>query len=90
LANKKSAVKRQRQSEQRRLRNRAVRSIARTTVARARVAIDHADPQSAEQVRIAQSTLDVGVRKGTLHPNNAARRKSRLMKRLNAAIAGHP
>ena len=88
MANTKSAMKRQRQSEQRRLRNRTVRSAARTTVAKARAAIDHSDPESAEQVRIAQRTLDVGVRKGIVHPNNAARRKSRLMKRLNAATAG--
>lgn len=88
MANTKSAIKRQRQSERRRLRNRAVRSAARTTVATARTAMEHGDPQSAEAVRIAQRTLDIGVRKGTLHPNNAARRKSRLMKKLHAATAG--
>jgi small subunit ribosomal protein S20 len=71
------------------MRNRAVRSAARTKVAVARTAIDRGDPESAEAVRDAQRTLDIGVRKGTLHPNNAARRKSRLMKRLNAAAAGH-
>jgi small subunit ribosomal protein S20 len=90
LANTKSAIKRQRQSEQRRLRNRAVRSTARTTVANARGAIDHKAPDSADQVRLAQSTLDVSVRKGIIHPNNAARRKSRLMKALNAAAIGTP
>jgi small subunit ribosomal protein S20 len=88
LANTRSAMKRQRQAERRRTRNRAVRSSARTKVAIARAAIDQGDSNSAEEVRIAQRTLDIGVRKGTLHPNNAARRKSRLMKRLNAAAAG--
>jgi small subunit ribosomal protein S20 len=88
LANSKSALKRQLQSERRRLRNRAVRTTARTTVANARVAIDHGDADSAEAVRMAQRTLDIGARKGILHPNNAARRKSRLMKRLNASAAG--
>jgi small subunit ribosomal protein S20 len=88
LANSKSALKRQLQSERRRLRNRAVRTTARTTVANARVAIDHGDADSAEAVRMAQRTLDIGARKGILHPNNAARRKSRLMKRLNATAAG--
>lgn len=87
MANTKSAMKRQRQSEVRRLRNRTVRSITRTMVTRARDAVDHHSSDSEEQVRQAQSTLDVGVRKGVLHPNNAARRKSRLMKRLNAALA---
>lgn len=90
MANTKSAIKRQRQSEKRRLRNRSVRTAARTMVARARSAIAQDPASSAEQVRVAQSTLDVGVRKGVLHSNNAARRKSRLMKRLNAALnAGH-
>lgn len=88
MANSKSALKRQLQSERRRLRNRAVRTTARTTVANARVAIDHGDADSAEAVRMAQRTLDIGARKGILHPNNAARRKSRLMKRLNATAAG--
>jgi small subunit ribosomal protein S20 len=86
LANSKSAIKRHRQSEQRRLRNRAVRSTGRTVVAKARSAIDHQLPEGPEQVRLAQRTLDVSVRKGVIHPNNAARRKSRLMKRLNAAL----
>ena len=87
MANTKSAIKRQRQDEKRRLRNRAVRSTARTMVAKARAAIDHDDPTSAEQVRLALSTLDITARKGVIHPNNAARRKSRLMKKLNAALA---
>jgi small subunit ribosomal protein S20 len=86
LANSKSAIKRHRQSEQRRLRNRAVRSTGRSIVAKAKSAIDHQLPESPEQVRLAQRTLDVSVRKGVIHPNNAARRKSRLMKRLNAAL----
>jgi small subunit ribosomal protein S20 len=86
LANTKSAIKRHRQSEQRRLRNRSVRSSARTMVNRARNAIEQALPTSEEQVRLAQHTLDVSVRKGVIHPNNAARRKSRLMKKLNAAL----
>lgn len=55
-------------------------------VAKARIAIETNTPASAEQVRLAQRTLDISVRKGVLHPNNAARRKSRLMKRLNAAL----
>lgn len=87
MANNKSAMKRERQAEVRRLRNRTVRSITRTMVTRARDTVDHHGPDSEEQVRQAQSTLDIGVRKGVIHPNNAARRKSRLMKRLNAALA---
>lgn len=87
MANTKSAIKRQRQNEKRRVRNRAVRSTARTAVTKARTAIDNGDPASVEQVRLALSTLDITARKGVIHPNNAARRKSRLMKKLNAALA---
>jgi len=87
LANTKSAIKRHRQSEERRLRNRSVRSTARAIITRARTAVEHAAPNSEEQVRLAQRTLDISVRKGVIHPNNAARRKSRLMKKLNAARA---
>jgi small subunit ribosomal protein S20 len=87
LANTKSAIKRHRQSEQARLRNRTVRSTARSIITRARTAIEQAAPNSEEQVRLAQRTLDISVRKGVIHPNNAARRKSRLMKKLNAARA---
>ena len=87
MANTKSAIKRQRQNEKRRVRNRAVRGAARTSVAKARTAVERNDPTSAEQVRIALSTLDITARKGVIHPNNAARRKSRLMKKLNAALA---
>src|SRR5580704_2283646 len=91
LANSKTAIKRHRQSEQRRLRNRSVRSAARTVIAKARTAVAQGTPASEEQVRLAQSSLDISVRKGVIHPNNAARRKSRLMKALNAALkSGQP
>ncbi len=87
MPHSKQALKRHEQSERRRLRNRGVRSTARTALTRARTAIDRNAPEREEFVRAAQHTLDVSVRKGVIHPNNAARRKSRLMKRLNAAQA---
>jgi len=85
LPHSKSAIKRHEQSERRRLRNRSVRSTTRTALNRAHAAIERSTPERDDLVRAAQSTLDVSVRKGVIHPNNAARRKSRLMKRLNAA-----
>jgi small subunit ribosomal protein S20 len=87
LPHSKQALKRHEQSERRRVRNRSVRSTARTALARARTAIDRNASEREDLVRTAQSTLDVSARKGVIHPNNAARRKSRLMKRLNAAQA---
>jgi small subunit ribosomal protein S20 len=85
LANIKSAIKRNKQNEKRRLRNRVVRGFARTRITRARVAIEGNDPEAAKVATLAAiSALDKAAQKGVIHKNNAARRKSRLMKRLNA------
>jgi small subunit ribosomal protein S20 len=89
MPNIQSAKKRMRQEEKRRARNKSVKSTVRTYVTRARAAIVTAadDPQTEEAIRAAVSELDSAVSKGVLHRNNAARRKSRLMARLNAAKA---
>lgn len=87
MPNTESAKKRVRQSEKRRVRNRAVRSSVRTIIGKARREVDTHQPESDAAVREALRALDVAARKGVLHPNNAARRKSRLMKRLNANVA---
>ena len=86
MANIKSAIKRNKQNEKRRLRNRVYRGSARTFVARARVALARQDRETAESATMAAvSALDKAAQKGVIHKNNAARRKSRLMKRLAAA-----
>jgi small subunit ribosomal protein S20 len=82
LANIKSQIKRNRQNEKRRLRNRVGRGSARTAVSQARAAIEDGAPESKEAVLKALSTLDKAANKGVIHKNNAARRKSRLMKQL--------
>lgn len=88
MANIKSAIKRIRQNEKRRLRNRSRRNRARTLVKRARVQIDAGDFASAEQATLAaMRDLDKTASKGVIHRRNAARRKSRLMKQLNALRA---
>ena len=85
MANIKSQIKRNKQNEKRRLRNRLYAGKARTFVKRARVALSSNDADNAAEVtRQAISALDRAAEKGILHKNNAARRKSRLMKRLNA------
>ena len=85
MANSKSAEKRIRVSERRRLRNRPFRSAARTYVKKAELAIASGDQAVAEEaVLLATRTLDRVASKGVIHPNNAARRKSRLMKKYNA------
>ncbi len=86
MANIKSAKKRIRQNEKRRLHNRRYTSAARTYVNNSRELIDAGDLEAAaEQVRLACKTLDKAARKGVIHPNNASRRKGRLMARLAAA-----
>lgn len=83
MANIKSQIKRNRQNEKRRLRNRISRGRARTFVARARVAINSNVAETAKTAVVeAISALDKAAAKGVIHKNNAARRKSRLMKRL--------
>jgi small subunit ribosomal protein S20 len=83
LANIKSAIKRNKQNEKRRIRNRVYRGEARTYVARARTAIAGKDAEAAKAATLeAISALDKAAQKGVLHKNNAARRKSRLMKLL--------
>lgn len=72
------------QNEKRRLRNRWYRGRARTFVKKARVAIAQGERELAiAATREAISALDRAAEKGVIHKNNAARRKSRLMKRLN-------
>jgi small subunit ribosomal protein S20 len=89
LANTKQAIKMIRVAEKRRLRNRPIRSSVRTHIRHAREAIADAatEATTAEAVKRAISQLDRAVSKGVIHPNNAARRKSRLMKLLNGAVA---
>ena len=87
MANIKSQIKRNRQNEKKRVRNRVFRGKARTMVAKALAAVDSGEKAtSVEAVRIAVSALDKAAEKGVIHKNNAARRKSRLMKHL-AALA---
>ena len=83
MANIKSQIKRNKQNEKRRLHNRVVRGTTRKAVSKARVALASGDQlESKEAVVMAVSALDKAAEKGIIHKNNAARRKSRLMKRL--------
>lgn len=89
MANHKSALKRIRSSEKKRVRNRIVISKARTEIRDARDAITAGSVKDAKTATLeAIRTLDKAVSKGILHSNNAARRKSRLMKRLATLEAG--
>lgn len=83
MANIQSAKKRIRQNEKARIRNRHFRNRARTYVKKAQIAIESGDVEKAtEATRLAVKDLDMLASRGVIHKNNAARRKSRLMKKL--------
>jgi small subunit ribosomal protein S20 len=85
LANIKASIKQIRQDRRRTARNKPVRSSLKTFVKNARGWIDNGDETtSVEAMRIAVSKLDKAAEKGIIHKNQAARRKSRLMKKFNA------
>ncbi|MCK4362439.1 MAG: 30S ribosomal protein S20 [Dehalococcoidia bacterium] len=88
MTSKKSAQKSARIMQQKAQRNKPIRSSVKTTITKARKLILQNDLDAAQEaVKQAAVALDKAVRKGVLHPNNAARRKSRLMKQLNQALA---
>jgi small subunit ribosomal protein S20 len=81
-----SALKRVRQSLRRRAVNRRTRSEAKTLVLQASdIALGRSDGDGPAAVAAAISALDKAAEKGILHRNNVARRKSRLMTKVNAA-----
>jgi small subunit ribosomal protein S20 len=86
LANTKSAQKRIRANAHKHDRNTMYRSRVKTLVRKAEQLIfggKAADDALVAAVRDACSTLDKAAVKGIIHKNNAARRKSRLMQKLN-------
>jgi len=73
-----------RQSERKALRGKSVRSRAKTMVVRTEEQVDAGDAEAARAAMIlAAKALDKAAAKRKIHPNNAARRKSRLMKKVN-------
>lgn len=85
MANTKSAQKRIRVAERKRQRNQAVRSKVRTLVKKVQTNIADKAPASPEALTEALRALDMAASKGVIHKNNAARRKSRLVRRYNIA-----
>jgi small subunit ribosomal protein S20 len=85
MAHTKQARKRIRQNERHAAHNRPIRTRASRAVRDARSAIRTGDADVGTALREAQSALDKAARQGVIHPNAAARRKSRLAARLKAA-----
>jgi len=82
MANIKSQIKRNRTNEARRLRNKAARSEIKTRVKVAVSAAADGTEDASEALRTAIKRIDKAAAKGIIHKNQAANRKSRLMRRI--------
>ncbi len=89
MANHKSAEKRNRQAQVRRLRNRTNRSKMKTAIRNLQVAIDSGSTTEAQSaLATAVPIIAKTASKGTIHKRNAARKISRLTKRVNTMETG--
>ncbi|MCU1374123.1 MAG: rpsT [Actinomycetia bacterium] len=84
MANIKSQIKRNLQNEKARLRNKAVRSELKTRVKVAVTSAEAGAEDTPEALRLAVKRIDKAAAKGVIHKNAAARKKSRLVKRITA------
>jgi small subunit ribosomal protein S20 len=88
MANHKSAIKKMRQDEVRRLRNKSYKTRVKNVIKSVEAAIKEQDREAAEKaLHEAISVIDRVASKGIIHKNNAARKKSRLTKKVNALAA---
>ena len=85
MANIKSQIKRNKQNEVRRLRNKAAKAEIKTRIKTAVKVAETGEEATTESLRLAVKRLDKAAAKGIIHKNQAANRKSSLMKRLNRA-----
>jgi small subunit ribosomal protein S20 len=84
LANHKSAIKRARQNEVRRLRNKNYRTRSKNMIKEVRTAIaDNSADQARENLKNSVSVIQKSASKGVIHKNTAARKISRLSRRIN-------
>ena len=84
MANIKSQIKRNRTNEAARLRNKAAKSEVKTRIKTAVAAASGGTETSTEDLRVAVKRLDKAAARGIIHKNQAAKRKSRLARRINA------
>lgn len=88
MANIKSQIKRNRQTERLYTRNKAVRSELKTRAKLAVNAAEAGDAARAEELLVmAQKRYDMAVSKGVIHKNTAARRKARLTAQVRSLLA---
>ncbi|MBW4634119.1 MAG: 30S ribosomal protein S20 [Iphinoe sp. HA4291-MV1] len=92
MANTKSALKRAQIADRNRLRNKAYKSAVKTLMKKYFTAVETyaADPspelkqEALARMSEAYSKIDRAIKRGALHPNNGARKKSKLAQRLKA------
>ncbi|MDO8303299.1 MAG: 30S ribosomal protein S20 [Sedimentisphaerales bacterium] len=85
MAHSLSAQKRVRQNTKKKVVNRARKSEVKTSIKRLEDVIKTADAATAqEQLKAVSRKLDKVASTSTMHKNTAARKKSRLAKRINA------
>lgn len=83
MARNPSAMKYRRQSEKTRLENRAKKSMIRTFAKKALAAAEAGDFEAAAKYeKVTQSLIDKAAKGSTFHKNTAARKKSRLARRI--------
>ncbi len=86
MPNIKSVKKDVLRSRARALRNQSIKSRIKTFVKKSHAAILASDDATSSLVSQTASVIDKAAKRGVIHKNAAARRKSRLMKRVNAAV----
>ncbi|MEO5678842.1 MAG: 30S ribosomal protein S20 [Acidimicrobiales bacterium] len=87
MANIKSQIKRNKQNERARIRNKGVRSEVKTRVKATLTAAEAGADTTGDALRLACKRLDKAAAKGIIHKNQAANRKSALMKRVQSHAA---
>ena len=87
MPNIKSAKKRVKVIATKTLRNKALNSALKTSIKKANVNIANDSENKNESVKLAIKKIDQAVSKGIIHKNTAARKKSKLVKKLNVAKA---
>ncbi len=87
MPNIKSAKKRVKVIAAKTLRNKSLNSSLKTSIKKANAAIDNNANEKSEVVKVAVKKIDQAVSKGILHKNTAARKKSKLVKKLNKVSA---
>lgn len=86
MANIKSQIKRIKTNQKRQDRNRAIKSSLKTAISRFEKALEAGEEEAKKALNVAVRALDKAASKNVIHKNNAANKKSALMKKYNALI----